>query len=203
MLTLELLLVLGLVLLNGVLAMSELAIVSSRPGRLKAMADRGVPGARTALMLSESPGRFLSTVQVGITLVGILAGAFSGAALGERLSNWFEGLGMEADYAEPIGFLLVVAAITYVSLVIGELVPKQIALKNPEGIACRVAYTMNLLSRLAAPFVWLLDGSSRLLIRLLGLKESSEATVTDEEIKSLIAEAESAGVIESGERDMI
>ena len=203
MLTLELLLVLGLVLLNGVLAMSELAIVSSRPGRLKAMADRGVPGARTALMLSESPGRFLSTVQVGITLVGILAGAFSGAALGERLSNWFEGHGMEADYAEPIGFLLVVAAITYVSLVIGELVPKQIALKNPEGIACRVAYTMNLLSRLAAPFVWLLDGSSRLLIRLLGLKESSEATVTDEEIKSLIAEAESAGVIESGERDMI
>jgi putative hemolysin len=203
MLTLELLLVLGLVLLNGVLAMSELAIVSSRPGRLKAMSDRGVPGARTALMLSESPGRFLSTVQVGITLVGILAGAFSGAALGERLSNWFEGLGMPPDYAEPVGFLLVVAAITYVSLVIGELVPKQLALKNPEAIACRVAPTMNLLSRIAAPFVWLLDGSGRLLIRLLGLKESSEATVTDEEIKSLIAEAESAGVIESGERDMI
>jgi putative hemolysin len=203
MLTLELLLVLALVLLNGVLAMSELAIVSSRPGRLKAMSDRGVPGARTALRLSESPGRFLSTVQVGITLVGILAGAVSGAALGERLSNWFEGLGMPADYAEPIGFLLVVAGITYVSLVIGELVPKQIALKNPESIACRVAPAMNLLSRIAAPFVWLLDGSGRLLIGLLGLKESSEATVTDEEIKSLIAEAESAGVIESGERDMI
>ena len=203
MLTLELLLVLGLVLLNGVLAMSELAIVSSRPGRLKAMADRGVPGSRTALMLSESPGRFLSTVQVGITLVGILAGAFSGASLGERLSNWFQGLGMAADYAEPLGFMLVVAAITYVSLVVGELVPKQIALKNPEAIACRVAYPMNLLSRIATPFVWLLDGSSRLLIRLLGTTESSESTVTDEEIKSLIEEAESAGVIESGERDMI
>jgi putative hemolysin len=203
MLTLEILLVLGLVLLNGVLAMSELAIVSSRPGRLKAMRDRAVPGAHTALMLAENPGRFLSTVQVGITLVGILAGAFSGAALGGRLSNWFEGLGMPADYAEPIGFILVVAAITYVSLVIGELVPKQIALKNPEAIACRVAYAMNLLSRIAAPFVWLLDGSGRLLIGLLGLKESSEATVTDEEIKTLIAEAESAGVIETGERDMI
>ena len=203
MLTLDILFVLGLVLLNGVLAMSELAIVSSRPGRLRAMRDRGVPGATTALFLAENPGRFLSTVQVGITLVGILAGALSGAALGERLSSWFEGLGMDPDYAEPIGFLLVVAAITYVSLVIGELVPKQIALKNPEAIACRVAFAMNLLSRIAAPFVWLLDGSGKLLIRLLGLKESSEAMVTDEEIKSLIAEAESAGVIESGERDMI
>jgi putative hemolysin len=203
MLTLEILLVTGLVLLNGVLAMSELAIVSSRPGRLKAMRDRGVPGARTALLLAESPGRFLSTVQVGITLVGILAGAFSGAALGGRLSGWFESLGMPANYAEPIGFTLVVAAITYVSLVIGELVPKQLALKNPEAIACRVAPVMNLLSRIAAPFVWLLDGSGRLLIGLLGLKESSEATVTDEEIRTLIAEAESAGVIESGERDMI
>lgn len=203
MLTLEILLVLGLVLLNGVLAMSELAIVSSRPGRLQAMRDRGVPGARTALQLAENPGRFLSTVQVGITLVGILAGAFSGAALGERLSGVLERFGMPTDYAEPLGFTLVIAAITYVSLVIGELVPKQVALKNPEAIACRVAYPMNLLSRIAAPFVWLLDGSGRLLIGLLGLKESSEATVTDEEIKTLIAEAESAGVIESGERDMI
>lgn len=203
MLTLEILLVLGLVLLNGVLAMSELAIVSSRPGRLKAMRDRGVPGARTALLLAESPGRFLSTVQVGITLVGILAGAFSGAALGDRLAVWFEAMGMAPNYAEPLGFSLVVAAITYVSLIIGELVPKQLALKNPEIIACRVAPIMNVLSRIAGPFVWLLDGSGRLLIGLLGLKESSEAMVTDEEIRSLIAEAESAGVIESGERDMI
>jgi len=203
MLTLEILLVLGLVLLNGVLAMSELAIVSSRPGRLKAMRDRGVAGARTALALTENPGRFLSTVQVGITLVGILAGAFSGASLGERLSAYLERMGVAADYAEPIGFLVVVAAITYISLVIGELVPKQVALKNPEGIACRMAYPMLMLSKVAGPFVWLLDGSGKLLIGLLGLKESSEAVVTDEEIKTLIAEAESAGVIESGERDMI
>ncbi|PZF75990.1 DNA-binding protein [Aestuariivirga litoralis] len=203
MLALEILLVLALVALNGLLAMSELAIVSSRAGRLKAMRDRGVKGARAALELSENPGRFLSTVQVGISLVGILAGAFSGAALGDRLSSLLESLGVPHNYAGPVGFTLVVTIITYISVIIGELVPKQLALKNPEAIACRVAYPMDLLSRIAGPFVWLLDGSGRLLIRLLGLKESSEAGVTDEEIKSLIAEAESAGVIESGERDMI
>ncbi len=203
MLVFELLVLLGLVLLNGVLAMSELAVVSSRPGRLKAMRDRGVTGARAALMLAENPGRFLSTVQVGITLVGILAGAVSGATLGARLSNRLQEFGMANEYAQPLGFTLVVAAITYVSLIIGELVPKQIALKNPESIACRVAAPMNILSKVAAPFVWLLDGSSRLLIRLIGSKDSGESGITDEEIKSLIEEAESAGVIESGERDLI
>lgn len=203
MFALEILLVLALVVLNGVLAMSELAIVSSRAGRLKSMSDRGVKGARAALALAENPGRFLSTVQVGISLVGILAGAFSGAALGERLSAALEAMGMPHNYAGPVGFTIVVTIITYISVIIGELVPKQLALKHPEAIACRVAYPMDLLSRIAGPFVWLLDGSGRALIRLLGLKESSEAAVTDEEIKSLIAEAESAGVIESGERDMI
>jgi putative hemolysin len=203
MLTLELLLVLALVALNGLLAMSELAIVSSRMGRLRAMRDRGVAGARTAISLAENPGRFLSTVQVGITLVGIVAGAFSGAALGSRMAGWLEAAGLRPDYAEPLGYVIVVAAITYVSVIIGELVPKQLALRNPEAIACRVAYPMSLLSRVAAPFVWLLDGSGRALIRLLGLRPASEAMVTDEEIRSLIAEAESAGVIESGERDMI
>ncbi|MFM8748332.1 MAG: hemolysin family protein [Aestuariivirga sp.] len=203
MLTLELLLVLALVALNGLLAMSELAIVSSRMGRLRAMRDRGVAGAHTALHLAENPGRFLSTVQVGITLVGIVAGAFSGVALGGRMAGWLEAAGLRPDYAGPLGYVIVVAAITYVSVIIGELVPKQLALRNPEAIACRVAYPMDLLSRVAAPFVWLLDGSGRALIRLLGLKRAGEAMVTDEEIKTLIAEAESAGVIESGERDMI
>lgn len=203
MLSLEILLVLALVALNGILAMSELAIVSSRVGRLRAMRDRGVPGARAALMLSENPGRFLSTVQVGISLVGILAGAFSGAALGDRMAVGLAAMGVPQNYAQPLGFTIVVTIITYISVIIGELVPKQLALRNPEAIACRVAYPMQLLSRIAGPFVWLLDGSGRALIRLLGLKESSEAMVTDEEIKSLIAEAESAGVIESGERDMI
>ena len=198
MLTLEILLVIGLVLLNGVLAMSELAIVSSRPGRLKAMRDRGVAGARTALALAENPGRFLSTVQVGITLVGILAGAFSGASLGDRLSAYLERMGLAADYAEPVGFLVVVAAITYVSLVIGELVPKQVALKNPEGIACRMAYPMLMLSKVASPFVWLLDGSGRLLIGLLGLKESSEAVVTDE--VPLLPQAEATALSATNDR---
>jgi putative hemolysin len=203
MLYLEILLVAGLIVLNGVLAMSELAVVSSKPGRLKAMKDRGVPGAGTALALAEDPGRFLSTVQVGITLVGILAGAFSGASLGGRLSGWLTELGLARSYADPIGFTLVITAITYFSLVIGELVPKQIALRDSEIIACRVAVAMRILSKFAAPFVWVLDRSGRILIRLMGRSESSEATVTDEEIHTLIAEAESAGVIESGERNMI
>lgn len=203
MFALEILLVLALVVLNGVLAMSELAIVSSRTGRLKSMSDRGIKGARAALQLAENPGRFLSTVQVGISLVGILAGAFSGAALGDRLGAVLADWGMPARYAGPVGFTIVVTIITYISVIIGELVPKQLALKHPEAIACRVAYPMDVLSRIAGPFVWLLDGSGKALIRLLGLKESGEAGVTDEEIKSLIAEAESAGVIESGERDMI
>ena len=142
-------------------------------------------------------------MQVGISLVGVLAGAFSGAALGDRLSSWLREMGLSPEYAGPLGFTLVVTAITYISVIIGELVPKQLALKNPEVIACRVAYPMDLLSRIAGPFVWLLDGSGRLMIRLLGIRESGEASVTDEEIKSMIAEAESAGVIESGERDMI
>lgn len=203
MVTLELLIVLGLVLLNGFLAMSELAVVSARPARLKAMRDRGVPGARAALALAEDPGRLLSTVQVGISLVGILAGAFSGAALGERLAVILTGLGVPPNAAGTAGFALAVAGVTYVSVIIGELVPKQVALRNPEAIACKVAYPMTLMARIALPFVWLLDKSGRGLIRLLGLKSSGEATVTDEEIKTLIAEAESAGVIESGERDMI
>ena len=203
MLYLELLLIAGLIALNGVLAMSELAVVSSKPGRLKAMKDRGVKGAGTALSLAEDPSRFLSTVQVGITLVGILAGAFSGASLGGRLSAWLTDLGLARSYADPLGFTLVITAITYFSLVIGELVPKQIALRDPEVIACRVAVAMRMLSKLAAPFVWVLDKSGRFLIRLMGQRESSEAIVTDEEIHTLIAEAESAGVIESGERDMI
>lgn len=203
MVTLELLIVLGLVLLNGFLAMSELAVVSARPARLKAMRDRGVPGARTALALTEDPGRLLSTVQVGISLVGILAGAFSGAALGDRLATVLAGFGVPPDYAGTAGFMLAVAGVTYVSVIIGELVPKQLALRNPEAIACRVAYPMTLMASIALPFVWLLDKSGRALLSLLGLKRAGEAAVTDEEIKTLIAEAESAGVIETGERDMI
>ena len=199
----EILIVAVLVVFNGLLAMSELAVVSARSGRLKAMKERGVAGASTALELNSDPGRFLSTVQVGITLVGIIAGAYSGASLGVRLSTLLAAYGLDPALADPLGLTAVVAAITYVSLVIGELVPKQLALRNPEAIACRVARPMRWLSVIARPFVWLLNGSGQLVIGLLGGTRVDSSVVTDEEIHSLIAEAESAGVIESGERDLI
>jgi putative hemolysin len=200
---LELLLVAVLVLINGLLSMSELAVVSARRTRLRALAERGVKGARRALALASDPGRFLSSVQIGITLIGILAGAVSGATLGARLSDWLESFGMRSALAEPIGFTFVVAVITYFSLVVGELVPKQLALKNPERIACVVAPAMTHLARIASPFVWLLDVSGRALLRLMGRSGAEQEQVTDEEIKMLVAEAESAGVLEPEERKMI
>jgi putative hemolysin len=189
--------------LNGLFALSELAVVSARKARLKAMADTGRAGAATALKLAEEPGRFLSTVQIGITLVGILAGAFSGAALGDRLTQILLDQGMPERAAEPLGYGLVIGSITYLSVVVGELVPKRLALKNAEGIACAVAPLMALISRIAAPVVWLLDASTKLIFRLLGQSTESEDAVTEEEIKTIMAEAETAGVIETDERKMI
>lgn len=200
---LEIAIVLLLIVLNGLFAMSELAIVSSRPARLKTRADRGDRGARVALRLADQPGRFLSTVQIGITLVGVLSGAFSGATLGARLAAALPGLGVPARFADEIGVGLVVVAITYLALIVGELVPKQIALSNPEAVASHVAPAMRLLSRVAMPLVWLLDGSGKLVLRLLGQSGKREAGVSDEEIRLLIAEAHGAGVIEKGETEMI
>jgi putative hemolysin len=200
---LELVIALFLVALNGVFALSELAIVSARRPRLKAMAEQGRSGANTALSLMEDSGRFLSTVQIGITLVGILAGAFSGAALGDRLTQIFLDRGMPEGAAEPLGYGLIIGIITYLSIVIGELVPKQLALRNPEGIACAVAPLMRVLSKVAAPAVWLLNASTRLIFGLFGPASDSDTTVTEEEIKMLVVEAESAGVIEEEERRMI
>src|SRR5215213_2201765 len=148
MLYLELGIVAILILINGVLAMAELAIVSSRRGRLQALVDREVVGSRRAVALAADPGRFLSTVQIGITLVGVLSGAFSGATLGFRLAAWFASLGLPDAAAEAVGVGLVVAIITYASLIVGELVPKQIALRNPERIAVRVAPAMTALARI-------------------------------------------------------
>jgi putative hemolysin len=200
---LEIAIVLVLTVVNGLLAMSELAVVSSRPARLRILADQGSSGSRTALTLAENPGRFLSTVQIGITLVGVLSGAFSGATLGVRLTQWLQGLGVSDGIAEALGVGLVVATITYLSLIIGELVPKQIALRDPERVAARVAPAMALMSRLAAPVVWLLDASGKAVLALLGQKGESEERVTEEEVKTIIAEAETAGVIEAEERDML
>jgi len=203
MLYVELLVVVVLICVNGLLAMSELAIVSARPARLKAMVDRDVKGAERALELGSNPGRFLSTVQFGITLVGVLSGAFSGATLGQRLSQILIDNGMSNGAANALGVGLVVAVITYASLIVGELVPKQIALRNPEKVAARVAPIMNVLAMAGAPLVWLLDISGRSVLWLLGQRGEAEEKVTDEEIKMLVAEAEHHGTIESDERRMI
>jgi len=199
----EILIVIVLVLLNAVLAAAELSIVSSRPARLKSLAERGRSGAAAALGLSEQPGRFLSTVQIGITLIGILAGAFSGASLGDQLGEALRAAGMPAAFAGPVGYITVVVAITYVSLVIGELIPKRLALQDPERIACMVAPLMVGISRVSAPMVWLLDASTRLALRLLGEGAQDNKAVTDEEIRAIITEAETAGVIDPAERRMI
>ena len=203
MLILEIGIVLLFTLINGVLAMSELAVASSRLPKLRNMADQGVHGARRAIELASDPGRFLSTVQIGITLIGILAGAVSGATLGLRFTAWLEAVGVPDNFAEPIGYGLVIGAITYVSLIIGELVPKQLALKSPERIACMVAPAMTVLAKVSAPIVMLLKVSGGLVLSLLSQNKAREQTVTDAEIHSLIAEAEEAGVLEPEERTMI
>ena len=199
----ELLTVFILTLINGLLAMSELAIASSRMPKLRTMAEQGVNGSRRAIVLASDPGRFLSTVQIGITLIGIIAGAVSGATLGLRMSSLLLEAGLPASFAEPIGFGLVIGAITYLSLIIGELVPKQIALRNPERIACLVAPAMTILAKVSAPLVWFLSQSGKIVLAVLGQSKAKDDTVTDAEIHTLIAEAESAGVIEPEEREMI
>jgi putative hemolysin len=203
MLYIELAIIIALILINGLLALAELAIVSSRRARLRALVDRDVIGARHALALSSNPGRFLSTVQIGITLVGVLSGAFSGSTIGLRLAEWFTQLGLTIVVAEAVGIGLVVAVIAYFSLVIGELVPKQIALRDPEHIAVRVAPAMTVIARIFSPIVSFLDISGRAVLRALGYRAQIEHRVTDEEIRTLIAEAETAGILEPGERAMI
>ena len=199
----EILIVVALVVLNGLFALSELAVVSSRRSKLKALAKAGRKGARSALALTDDPGRFLSTVQIGITLVGVIAGAFSGATLGAQLGNYLADSGLPRHTAEILGLGTVIIIITYLSLIIGELVPKNVALRNPEGIACLVAPAMTQLARFASPLVWFLDSSTKIVLRLTGEAPQSGASITEEEIRTLVAEAESAGVLESGEREMI
>lgn len=200
---LDVLVILALIAVNGVLSMSELAIVSAREARLKAMAKAGSSGAQCALDLSSDPGRFLSTVQIGITLIGILAGAFSGATLGQPAADRIQLLGLERDTAETLGFGLVIVLTTYVSLVIGEIVPKQIALRSPEPIAAVMSRPMYWLSRVTAPVVWLLRRTSALVFSLLGLSRQPASTVTAEELHLVVAEAQTAGVLEESERAII
>lgn len=193
----------ALIVLNGVFAMSELAIVSSRKARLEAMARTGRRGARTALTLAADPGKILSTTQIGITLIGILAGAYSGASLGGPVAARLAFLRLGAETTQSIGFAIVIGLTTYASLVIGELVPKQIALRAPEPLAAAMAGPVLALAWATAPVVWLLDSSSALLFRLMGLTRESEEHVTAEELHLIVAEASKSGVIEEHERSII
>jgi putative hemolysin len=192
-----------LILTNGLFAMSELAIVTARPSRLQQMAATGTPGAQAALDLAAAPNRFLSTVQIGITLIGILAGAFGGAALAQELAPAFEGIPVLAAYSESIAFVLVVGTITFVSVVLGEIVPKRIALTDPERIAALVAPSMTLLSRLATPLVRLLSLTTELILRLLGIADESAESVSEEEIRLLVRQSAQAGVIETMESEIV
>jgi putative hemolysin len=199
----DLAIILALIMLNGVFAMSELAIVSARKPRMEAMARTGRRGARVAIELAADPGKFLSTVQIGITLIGILAGAYSGASLGDPVGLRLKLLGVPTAHAAEAGFAIVIAITTFVSLIVGELIPKQFALRAPEPIAATMAPVMFWLSRATAPVVWLLDHTSKLFFRLLGLNRESESQVTAEELHLIVAEASSAGVIEENERAII
>ncbi|WP_370676888.1 hemolysin family protein [Pleomorphomonas sp. PLEO] len=192
-----------LLILNGLFAMSELAVVSSRRPRLEAMAARGSKGAATVLKLAANPGRFMSSVQIGITLVGILAGAYSGATLSEPLASLLLAEGVPASIASGLAIALVVGLITYFSLVIGELVPKQIALANPEAVASLMARPMLGVAFIAAPVALILERSSRLIISALGLKSTGQSAVTEEEIKAVIAEGTSSGILEPEEKELM
>ena len=199
----DLLILAGLIVLNGIFAMSELAIVSARTARLQSVARKGSKGAHTAIELAANPGKFLSTVQIGITLIGIIAGAYSGATLGAPVGQRLAGLGVPAQYADDAGFVLVIVLTTYLSLVVGELVPKQVALRAAVPIATVMARPMAILARIAAPVVWLLDMSSSLLIRMLGVRPAGQASVTAEELHMLFAEATHSGIIEREQHQML
>lgn len=200
---LQVLVILFLLLANGILAMAEIAIVSARRTRLKQLADAGDLGARSALRLSENPSHFLSTVQIGITLVGILAGAFGGAALADPLAGILRQVPLLAPYASEIAFGIVVLLITYFSLVIGELVPKRLALVNPERVAGLLAPPMRVLSRLTGPLVTLMTVSTDAVVRLLGVRATNDQTVTEEEVKIMIDEGTATGVFEPSEREIV
>jgi putative hemolysin len=199
----EVAIILLLVLINGVFAMTEIAVVSSRKARLKQMADQGDARARTAFELADSPNRFLGTVQVGITMVGVLAGAFGGATIARKVAHELSEIALLAPYANAIGIGVVVLAITYLSLVLGELVPKRLALNNPEGISRVMAGMMNRLAHLAYPLVRVLGASTDLVLRLMGHQPNSRPLITEDEVKLLLAEGLASGVFQKAESEMV
>lgn len=199
----EILFILLLIVLNGLFSMSELALVSVRRARLAVLERKGVAGATAARALAEDPQRFLPTIQVGITLVSVLTGVFGGARIAARLQEWLETIPPVRPFAETISLAAVVLATTYLTLVIGELVPKHLALRNPELTAAKVARPIGVMARLTAPAVWLLGASSGFILRLLGAHRAPPKTVTEEELKMLLAEGAQTGVLETEEHDMI
>lgn len=199
----EILLIVILIIANGVFAMSEAAVISSRKERLRQWANEGNDKARAVLELANDPTLFLSTVQFGITLVGVLAGAYGGATIAEKIAVYVQTVPVLAPYSEAIGLGLVVVIITYLSLIIGELVPKRLALNNPERIASAVITPMRWLAKIASPAVRLLSSSTNATLRILGIKPSTEPPVTEEEIKIMIEQGKQAGVFEKAEQDIV
>jgi putative hemolysin len=201
--TSQIVVILGLIVANGFLAMAEIAIVSARKSRLQQRAEEGDAGARVALELAGAPSHFLSTIQIGITLVGILTGAFGGATLAERLAPELNRVAWIAPHGQALSLALVVVAITYLSLIIGELVPKQIGLQHGERLAAALAPAMRRISRLAGPLVQILSLSTQGVLRLLGVRPSAGASVTEEEIRLMIAQGTDEGVIKPSEQEIV
>lgn len=199
----EIVLVAGLLIINGLFSMTEIAVVSARRVRLARAAADGSAGAAKAVELQENPDRFLSTVQIGITLVGILSGAFGGALLSDEIGALVAQVPSLAPYSEQIGFGVVILVITYFALVIGELVPKNIALNRPELIATIFSRPMDLVSKLTAPAVWLLSASTRLILKIVRIKPSTDSAITEEEIRAHIAHGTEIGVLDETEQDLI
>ena len=199
----DLFLLLLLILLNGLLAMSEIAVVSARKARLQKLAEDGSPGARSALELSHEPSDFLSTVQVGITTVGIMSGAIGESALADPLTLWLSGFSLLEPYARGLALTLVVIGLTYFSVVVGELVPKRLGLLAPETIAALVASPMNLLARVAKPLVWLFASSSTLILQLIGARKRGDPPVTNDEINVLMGQGAEAGIFHESEQAIV
>ena len=200
------LILIGLLLVNGLFAMAELAVFSSRVTRLRQLAQGGSRGARAALRLLDDPTRFLSTVQIYITLIGVVAGVYSGVQFAAPLAGWlarFELLAPVIEYLDTTAYGIVVVGVTFLSLVIGELVPKRWALTNPEAIASALAQPMEVFALVSTPFVWVLQGSTELVTRLLGIRTTTNRAVSEEEIRSMIAEATHTGIFHVAEHQMI
>jgi putative hemolysin len=200
---LDIVLLFILFLLNGVFAMSELAIASSRKTRLQQWAEEGDDRAAVALRLAEHPNRFLATVQIGITLIGIITGFYGGATLSEPVARYLARVPAIAPYSQSIAVVLVVGLVTYLSLLVGELVPKRLALQNPERIAMAIAHPMNVLSRVAAPLVTFLGASSEFILRVLGVRHAGDPPISEEEIQILLQEGAAAGVFDPAEHEMV